>query len=239
MTLPRRPAARLSQPAGSRPLPDTESRSPGGSRTLAASGNPAASNAQGCLRGLATGHQSCPREWTAARQMGTGLPGRMPGLRRRLPLSRITAAPALPGITPTSCTKFADQRRMPVRVVQLVIRAVVRPPPPAPEPARLAAHREVCLEHDPVHAVVADTQQIAVPPGEVVGQAPTLRISGTACQPDCPKGHRFGAKCPNRRRIYPAATKPRTVTSAPTLCPDPAGLKAPSPARPPPPHWSC
>jgi hypothetical protein len=118
------------------------------------------------------------------------VPARMicSSLRRHFPLSRITAAPALPGITPTSCIKFADQRRMPVRVVQLVIRAVVRPPPPAPEPARLAAHREVCPEHDPVHAVVAGTQQIAVPPGEVVGQAPALRISGTARQPDCPKG---------------------------------------------------
>ena len=30
--------------------------------------------------------------------------------------------------------------------------------------------------------------------------------------------------------IYPAATKPRAVTGAPALCPDPAGLEAPGPA---------
>jgi len=50
-----------------------------------------------------------------------------------------------------------------VRVVQLVIAAVVQPPPPAPEPARPAPEREVGLQHDPVHAVVAAAQQIAIP----------------------------------------------------------------------------
>jgi hypothetical protein len=50
-----------------------------------------------------------------------------------------------------------------VRVVQLIIAAVVQPPPPAPEPARPAPEREVGLQHDPVDAVVAAAQQIAIP----------------------------------------------------------------------------
>jgi hypothetical protein len=48
-----------------------------------------------------------------------------------------------------------------VRVIQLLIIAV-QPPPPGPEPARVVPQREVGVEHDPVHAVVAARQQIAV-----------------------------------------------------------------------------
>ncbi len=92
-----------------------------------------------------------------------------------------------------------------VRVIELVIAAVVQPPPPAPEPARPAAERKVRLQDNPVHAVVAAAEKIAVPLGEVIGHPPTLRISGASrqpdCspQPDCPKGHSFRAKSRTER----------------------------------------
>jgi hypothetical protein len=49
-----------------------------------------------------------------------------------------------------------------VRVVQLLVVAV-QPPPPRAEPARVVAQRVVGVEHDPIHAVVAAVEEIAVP----------------------------------------------------------------------------
>ena len=42
-----------------------------------------------------------------------------------------------------------------VRVVQLLVAVAVQPPPPAPEPARVMPQREIGVQHDPVHAVIA------------------------------------------------------------------------------------
>jgi hypothetical protein len=56
-----------------------------------------------------------------------------------------------------------------VRVVELLIVAV-QPPPPGPEPARVMPQRKVGVEHDPVHAVVAARQKIAIPLTEPVAE---------------------------------------------------------------------
>jgi len=56
-----------------------------------------------------------------------------------------------------------------VRVVQLLVIAV-QASPPGPEPARLVAQRVVGVEHDPVHAVVAAVEQIAVGRTEPVAE---------------------------------------------------------------------
>jgi hypothetical protein len=61
-----------------------------------------------------------------------------------------------------------------VRVVQLLIAVLVPPPPPDPEAARRMPQREVRVEDDPVHAVIAARQQIAAPLAEEVGHPPTL-----------------------------------------------------------------
>ena len=73
-------------------------------------------------------------------------------------------------------------------VVQLIVGAAVQAPPPVPEPARVVPQREVGVQHDPVHAVIAPGQQVPVPLGEVIGHPPTVRISGASRQPDCPQG---------------------------------------------------
>jgi hypothetical protein len=86
-----------------------------------------------------------------------------------------------------------------VRIVQVVVRTVVPAPPPGPEPARVMAQREEGVQHDPVHAVIAAGQQVAVPGTEVIGHPPTVRISGASRQPDCPKGHSFRAKSRTER----------------------------------------
>jgi hypothetical protein len=75
-----------------------------------------------------------------------------------------------------------------VRVVHLVIAALVQPPPPAPEPARIVADGEVGVQHDPVHAVIAARQQVPVPLAEVIGHPPTVGPSRASRQPDCPEG---------------------------------------------------
>jgi hypothetical protein len=54
-----------------------------------------------------------------------------------------------------------------VRVVQLPVVAV-QPSPPGAEPARVITQRVVGVEHDPVHAVVAAIEQIAVARAEGV-----------------------------------------------------------------------
>ena len=54
-------------------------------------------------------------------------------------------------------------------------------PPPGPEPARVVPEREVGVEHDPVHAVIAAGQQISVPLGEVIGHLRACGILGAAC----------------------------------------------------------
>src|SRR6266566_2700848 len=95
-----------------------------------------------------------------------------------------------------------------VRVIQLIVGAVVPPPPPGPEPARVVPQAEVGLQHNPVHAVIAAGQQIAIPLGEVIGHPPTVRIAGISRQPDCPKGATPSGRSPGRS----VATLTRTLT---------------------------
>ena len=69
-----------------------------------------------------------------------------------------------------------------VRVIQLRVRIAVPAPPPGPEPARAMAQRVVRVQHDPVHAVVRAGQQVPVPSGEVIGHAPTVKVTRTSRQ---------------------------------------------------------
>ena len=55
-----------------------------------------------------------------------------------------------------------------VRIVQLLI-VTMQASPPGAEPARVVTQRVVGVEHDPVHAVVAAVEQIAVALAEPVG----------------------------------------------------------------------
>lgn len=61
-----------------------------------------------------------------------------------------------------------------VGVVQLLIRAVVQPPPPRAEPAGRVTHREVGVEHHPVDAVIVAIHQIAVAFPELIGHPQTV-----------------------------------------------------------------
>jgi len=72
-----------------------------------------------------------------------------------------------------------------VRVIELVVAAAVQPPPPCPQPARVDPHREPGVQHHPVHAVIAASDQVAVTRGEVISHAPNvpacaLAVSRTA-----------------------------------------------------------
>ena len=95
-----------------------------------------------------------------------------------------------------------------VSVVRLLIAAIVKAPPPSPEPARVMPQREVGVQHDPVHAVIGASQQIAVPLAEVIGHAPTVRISGASRQPDrspqpdCPEGATPSGRSPGRSVVH-------------------------------------
>jgi hypothetical protein len=74
---------------------------------------------------------------------------------------------------------------------------VVPAPPPHPEPARRMPHREIRIEHDPVHAVIAAGEQIAAPLAEHVGHPRTVGQPRPATR--LPRrGHRFRAKSRNR-----------------------------------------
>ena len=74
-----------------------------------------------------------------------------------------------------------------------------RGPPPAPEPARVMAYREVGIQHDPVHAVVAARQQIPVPLSEAIGHPPTAGPCCTSRQPHCREGATPSGRSPGRR----------------------------------------
>jgi hypothetical protein len=69
----------------------------------------------------------------------------------------------------------------PITLSRLVA-VVVPAPPPEPEPARVVPEREVGVEHDPVHTVVAAGQQIAVPLTEVIGHPRTVRSPASLTQ---------------------------------------------------------
>ena len=91
-----------------------------------------------------------------------------------------------------------------VRVIQLRIRIAVPPPPPGPEPARAMAQRVIRVQHDPVHAVIRAGQQVPVPSGEVIGHAPTVKVTRTSRQDisrTAPEGgHSSRAKSRAKRR---------------------------------------
>jgi hypothetical protein len=55
-----------------------------------------------------------------------------------------------------------------VRVIQPLITIAVLTPPPRPEATRRMPQREIRVEDDPVHAVIAARQQIAAPLAEVI-----------------------------------------------------------------------
>jgi hypothetical protein len=63
-----------------------------------------------------------------------------------------------------------------MRVVQLLITTAMQPPPPHPKPARVMTQREVGVEHDAIHAVIAAGQQIAIAFGELVKHRDTVVI---------------------------------------------------------------
>ena len=60
-------------------------------------------------------------------------------------------------------------------VVQRGVTLVVPASSPHPEPARVVPEREVGVEHDPIHAVIAAGQQIAVPLTELISHPQTVR----------------------------------------------------------------
>ena len=47
---------------------------------------------------------------------------------------------------------------------------------------------EIGIQHDPVHAVIAASQQIAIPGAEIIGHPPTVGAARASPQPDCPEG---------------------------------------------------
>ena len=62
-----------------------------------------------------------------------------------------------------------------MRVVQLLIRVPVQPPPPRPEPTRAVTQREVPVQHDPVHTVIRPDQQPAPPLAQRISHPRTVR----------------------------------------------------------------
>ena len=84
-----------------------------------------------------------------------------------------------------------------VRVIQLVV-AAMQPPPPAPEPARVMAQREIHVQHHPVHAIVRTRQQARIPLSKVIGHPPTVGPRDTSRQPDCPGGAAPSGRSPGR-----------------------------------------
>ena len=61
-----------------------------------------------------------------------------------------------------------------MRIVQLLITTLMPPPPPHPKPARLMTQREVRVEHNAIHAVIAARQQIPLTFGELINHRDTL-----------------------------------------------------------------
>ena len=76
LSRPAAPAPPVARP-GSCASPARAARSASSPTASCSGGLPGIANPGGLGQ---PGHQSRPREWKAARQMGTGLPGRMPGL---------------------------------------------------------------------------------------------------------------------------------------------------------------
>jgi hypothetical protein len=93
-----------------------------------------------------------------------------------------------------------------MRVVQLLIGVTMQPPPPHPKPARVMTQREVGIEHDAIHAVIAARQKIAITFTELVNHRGTLwgrpHLDHTRGQ-RCPvRGHPFRAQSRTGRRFH-------------------------------------
>ena len=63
-----------------------------------------------------------------------------------------------------------------MRIVQLIVAIPMQPPPPHPKPARVVPQREVGVEHDTVHAVIAARQKIIIAFGELIKHRDTVVI---------------------------------------------------------------
>src|SRR4029077_10562451 len=74
-------------------------------------------------------------------------------------------------------------------VFERLIRSSQRPPP-HPEPARIMAHAEIGVQNDPVDAIVADAQQIAIESGQAVRHA-RHGIGRLPSASNCPAGASF------------------------------------------------
>ena len=123
------------------------------------------------------------RRWAARAAAGCDRDGHDAGLRGRPALDPAGEPPGHPHQ---------------VRVIELVIAAAMQPPPPAPEPARVMAQREIRVQHHPVHAIVRTGQQVPVPLSEVIGHPPTVGPGGTLRQPDYPEGATPSGRSPGR-----------------------------------------
>src|ERR1019366_10215945 len=67
--------------------------------------------------------------------------------------------------------------------------------PPHPKPARVGSQRVVGVEHDPIHAVVAAGQQIAIPFTEFIGHLQNVRRTTRGDQ-NCPEGATASGRSP-------------------------------------------
>jgi hypothetical protein len=86
----------------------------------------------------------------------------------------------LVGVSPTpyATGKSAGHPHQ-MRVVQQLIGVLMQPPPPHPKPTRVMPQREVGVQQDAIHAVIAARQQIPVTFGELINHRGTLRIATT------------------------------------------------------------
>src|SRR5450759_3088220 len=102
--------------------------------------------------------------------------------------------PVLPGpgpYPPGEPSRQADQ----VCVVQLFVAVLMPAPPPHPKPARVGSQRVVRVEHDPIHAVVATGQQIAIPFTEFISHLQNVRRTTRGDQ-NCPEGATASGRSP-------------------------------------------
>ena len=76
-----------------------------------------------------------------------------------------------------------------VGVVQRVIRSGQRPPPQT-EPAGTMPHREISIQHDPVHAIVAAAQQILVQSAQPIHDGGHATSTAPSIS-NCPEGATF------------------------------------------------
>jgi hypothetical protein len=79
-----------------------------------------------------------------------------------------------------------------VGVVEILVAVAVPPSPPDSEAAWRVPDREVGIEHDPIHAVVAPLEQILIPVAEVITHAATVDPHSPVVS-SCPKGPRSRA----------------------------------------------